>query len=429
MKKMIEWAALAALLTALTGCYQEVELKPWQPGNTLPVAGAYNVRDTGGYPAEGGKMVKTGLLYRSGDLNRLFERDESYLYGELGIKTIVDFRSKKHKTDGSNAAPSEQEENPDKYWDGVSREWADTAIDESVIVPDYQAIIENSTLYPNIDRVIAAVETGYRNIVTGTGTTPHARAQYKKFFEILLDPDRGHILYHCSAGKDRTGVVTALLLSALGVDRETVIKDYLLSAEYVKDKYYPVVPYVVSHTIESMAKGKAQAEQTLGAIEAGHMTVEQLKTGIRKGVEDGVIANVKAGFVDRGTPLATANAMTKAQLTGALESQGQPSIDLMVNAAIDQKGGLDQMATEQQAKMRTVAAMSDAEIEGYAKNAGAKIAPLVTVKREYIVAMFDAIDTAYTGESDTVIAYLKDTVNGLGLTDAQIGELKAKYLH
>jgi protein-tyrosine phosphatase len=63
------------------------------------------------------------------------------------------------------------------------------------------------------------------------------RPQYRRFFSILAEAENGPILFHCSAGKDRTGVASALLLHALGVDRETVIDDYLLSGEYIKGKY------------------------------------------------------------------------------------------------------------------------------------------------------------------------------------------------
>ena len=431
MNRMTKLAALAALVAAFGGCYQEVELEPWQPGDTLPIAGAYNVRDVGGYRTPDGKTVKTGLVYRSGDLNRLFERDMAYLYGELGIKTVVDFRSKKHKTEGNMAAPSEQEENPDKYPSSVNRISEDTAIDESVIVPDYQAIIENSTAYPDIPSVIDAVEAGYERIILGAETN-NAKTQYKKFFEILLDQNNGTILYHCSAGKDRTGVATALLLSALGVDRETVINDYLLSAQYVADKYYPVVPYVVAHTRDSMAKGKADAQRALSAIAAGQMTEDELKESlkpkIQAGVKDGVIAGVKAGFVDRGTALATANAMSEEALNNVLQQQSQPTIEQMVNGAIAQRGGIDDMATAQLNQLKTIAAMPDANIEQYAQNAGQKIAPLVTVKREYIEAMFAAIDAKYSSAGDTVSAYLTDGTDGLGLSQAQINQLKSQYL-
>jgi hypothetical protein len=279
--------------------------------------------------------------------------------------------------------------------------------------------------------VIRAVEEGYKNIVLGAGTN-NARTQYKKFFELLLAQNSGALLYHCSAGKDRTGVATALLLSALGVDRETVIKDYLLSAHYVADKYYPVVPYVVKHTKESMTAGRTQAKQALGAIAAQQMTADQLKASlkpkIQAGVKDGVIAGVKASLVDNGIPLATANAMDESALNAALQSQ--PTIEQMVDGAIQSKGGLDAMAEAQFTQLQTIAAMTDAQIEQYAQNAGQKIAPLVTVKREYIEAMFAAIDAKYSSsaESNKVTAYLTDGTDGLGLTSTQIDSLKSKYL-
>lgn len=60
---------------------------------------------------------------------------------------------------------------------------------------------------------------------------------YKEFFSILSEKENAPLLFHCSAGKDRTGIAAALLLSALGVDRETVTEDYMLSAEHITKKY------------------------------------------------------------------------------------------------------------------------------------------------------------------------------------------------
>ena len=76
----------------------------------------------------------------------------------------------------------------------------------------------------------------YRNLVMD----PFSRQQYRKFFGILLDQKEGAVLWHCSAGKDRVGVGTALLLSALGVPRETILADYMMvntfTAEVVESR-------------------------------------------------------------------------------------------------------------------------------------------------------------------------------------------------
>lgn len=63
----------------------------------------------------------------------------------------------------------------------------------------------------------------------------HAAAHYGRFFDILLDADERAVLWHCTAGKDRVGVGTALLLTALGVDRETIIRDFVKTNDYVME--------------------------------------------------------------------------------------------------------------------------------------------------------------------------------------------------
>mgnify|MGYP000887677793 CR=1 FL=1 len=64
---------------------------------------------------------------------------------------------------------------------------------------------------------------------------------YKEFFRILMKEDNAPLLFHCSAGKDRTGFGAALFLASLGVDRELIIEDYLLTNECLKDKYTDIV--------------------------------------------------------------------------------------------------------------------------------------------------------------------------------------------
>jgi protein-tyrosine phosphatase len=63
-----------------------------------------------------------------------------------------------------------------------------------------------------------------------------ARPQYRAFFQLLSDTERLPILFHCSAGKDRTGIGAALIYSALGVEREAIYADYLLSAIYLAER-------------------------------------------------------------------------------------------------------------------------------------------------------------------------------------------------
>jgi protein-tyrosine phosphatase len=176
----------------------------------LPMEGAYNVRDVGGYKTNEGKSVKWGKVFRSGDLNTLSYNDIQYLEN-IGIKTVVDFRSNSEKL----AAP-----------------------DTNLVT------VANRLEYPIDPGSITALATAsgmdYLIEMNKVFATDF-QAEYKNFFTVLMDETKLPLLFHCSAGKDRAGFATAMFLSALGVDRETVIQDYLLSAIYVEEKYAALV--------------------------------------------------------------------------------------------------------------------------------------------------------------------------------------------
>lgn len=180
----------------------------------LPMEGAYNVRDMGGYKTIDGKSVKWSRVFRSGDLNKLSTNDLTYLAG-VGIKNIVDFRD-----DAERAAA------PDKT--------------PSTLVNTYSFAINTGSI---IDMSkITTLELAEKALVDGNKFfITDCQDQYKKFFGILAADANAPVLFHCSAGKDRAGLASALFLSSLGVDRETIIKDYLMSGAIVAEKYAPYV--------------------------------------------------------------------------------------------------------------------------------------------------------------------------------------------
>ncbi|MDR2081459.1 MAG: tyrosine-protein phosphatase [Campylobacteraceae bacterium] len=178
----------------------------------LPMQGAYNVRDVGGYKTTNGKTVKWGKVFRSGDLNQLTNADITYLEN-IGIKTVVDFRSESEKAaapDTNLASVTNRLEYPINP--GSAAQPAQTAEE------NMQALIEINKLF-----------------------VTNFQSAYKNFFAALMNNQNQPLLFHCSAGKDRAGFAAALFLSSLGVDRETVIEDYLLSSIYVQEKYAPLV--------------------------------------------------------------------------------------------------------------------------------------------------------------------------------------------
>ncbi len=175
----------------------------------LPLQGGNNFRDLGGYRTAGGRTLRWGLLFRSGAMAGLTAGDFEYLAGR-GIRTVCDFRDSRERASAPVNWPAGKA--------------------PMVLADDYQ----------NDMRALASLFTGppptgasARAAMTATypGILKQFNGQYRRMFAELL---AGHapLAFNCSAGKDRTGVAAALLLTALGVPRDTVVADYLLSNRY-----------------------------------------------------------------------------------------------------------------------------------------------------------------------------------------------------
>lgn len=175
----------------------------------LPMSGAYNMRDLGGYRTVYGKHVKWKTLLRSDDMNKLTAMDLDYLT-LLPLRTVIDFRSEVEK----NAAIDRLPQTVSKH------------IPLPIEAGDMSNIadFDKSNLSAVMEEVYAYIIRNMQNI-------------YKDFFRILSEKGNAPLLFHCSAGKDRTGIAAALLLTALGVEREIVMEDYMLSAEHITKKY------------------------------------------------------------------------------------------------------------------------------------------------------------------------------------------------
>ena len=180
-----------------------------------------NTRDLGGFKTKDGKEIIAKALLRSGTLFDATENDKRVLVNEYNLKKVVDFRT-----------DVEREQKPDPELNGVENLWvpileAETLgiTREKVELKDMPKIFDGLTTDP-----LDYMKEMYSNIVM----SPCAQKGYGKFFEILLEENDGSVLWHCSAGKDRVGVGTALLLTVLGVDREEIIEDYLMTSVYYK---------------------------------------------------------------------------------------------------------------------------------------------------------------------------------------------------
>ncbi len=176
----------------------------------VALEGANNCRDLGGYPAAGGRHVRTGALFRSDRLSALSSDDLEEL-ASRGIRTVVDLR----------AAP-ETERDRSRLWRGVTSHVSlpvgDT-VDGDISMVDQ---ILEGRLRSISEADMAAL---YLKIVAEHGE------RFAQLAAVAADVDHLPLLFHCTAGKDRSGIAAALLLEALGVAREAVLDDYCLTNE------------------------------------------------------------------------------------------------------------------------------------------------------------------------------------------------------
>ncbi len=177
------------------------------PSLSIPLQSASNLRDLGGWPTQSGRRVRTGLIFRAPALSRLCAEDEAVI-AALGLRTVCDLR-------GVNEALH----NP-------------VALAGPTIIP---LPIEPSVGASLKDILRTGQDSGHatpEDMQDLLGDAYRAYAlqsypQYRKLFEALLAPGGTPLLLHCSAGKDRTGFGSALVLSALGVSWDHVVEDYL----------------------------------------------------------------------------------------------------------------------------------------------------------------------------------------------------------
>lgn len=178
----------------------------------LVLDGAHNFRDLGGYETRDGKRVKWGLLYRSDALDDLSGDDLETLQ-RIGLRRVVDFRSE-----------LERESDPDRLPDPAPAVALRPIEGEALDPGEIRAALMSGDA--DADAMSALLVEANRSFVTDFADL------YAATLEDASDPDQLPLLFHCTAGKDRAGYGAALLLLALGVPRETVMADYLLTNRY-----------------------------------------------------------------------------------------------------------------------------------------------------------------------------------------------------
>ena len=178
---------------------------PATPARSLSLAGASNFRDLGGYPGHGGRTVKWRRLFRSDHLAGLTAADQAAL-AELGVARAVDFRGRAESAAHAYALP------------GMA--YHPLHIEPTVVQRALE--LQRTGRQLTAQDAVGLMQDTYRGFV-------HDNApRFAELFRLLLASD-APLVFHCTAGKDRTGFAAALILLALGVPRDVVMQDYLLT--------------------------------------------------------------------------------------------------------------------------------------------------------------------------------------------------------
>jgi protein-tyrosine phosphatase len=280
-------AALAPLAAAALLACGNADLYAGMPEHVkkrhVVLDGAHNFRDLGGYATSDGRHVKWGLLYRSDNLAELSEDDLEKLKG-LGIELVCDFRSAGEKAEEPDRLPATDPPAVLPLEIGA----------ESFLASDLRERIASGDL-EGLDLRAMMIE-GNRQFATTFAP------QYAAMFERITQAANLPALVHCTAGKDRTGFASALILSVLGVPRETVMEDFLLSNHYTaaaaEQRLWMIELYSLFRADRDALRPlfgvePAYLEAAFDAIDAQHGGLDAFRRGAL-GLDDGELEAFRA---------------------------------------------------------------------------------------------------------------------------------------
>ncbi len=201
------------------------------PGAAIALATLRNLRDLGGWRTADGRQVRSGMLFRSTDLAKLAATGRT-VFDALRIETIYDFRSTAERTS-----------EPDIVLDGVQEVVLDVLADAPHAIPGNltRVLSDPATLAAAKSElggrgVLELMESSYDQLVT----LPSALTSYQRFYRGLLGDHPTPALFHCTTGKDRTGWASASFLTLMGVPRDDVFREYLLTNDQLIPALEPI---------------------------------------------------------------------------------------------------------------------------------------------------------------------------------------------
>lgn len=245
----------------------------------VPVVEGRNFRDLGGYTTLDGSRVRPGRLFRSGYLSDLAPGELERLQG-LGISRICDFRSK-----------AERASQPDPDLPGWQQIQGCQAGDASDSFAALAALAERARMGEPVD---------WRGLIVSSYAKMgrHYAPAFRALFDSILQHPDEPVLFHCTAGKDRTGIAAALLLLALGVPEEQVIADYTMSEmDPVSDVTTDAYPEELVNQPDLQATDAEYIRSALDGIRLEHGSVEAYLREVM-GLDEARLVALRSALLD-----------------------------------------------------------------------------------------------------------------------------------
>ncbi|MFF8880297.1 tyrosine-protein phosphatase [Streptomyces flaveolus] len=257
------------------------------PSTEPELAGVRNFRDVGGLPTVDGRRVRHGVLFRSGHLAHATGDDAAFL-ASLGLHTIFDFRN----------AADQKLEGPDVELPGVRN--VNLPLSDPADGAEFWKMVRDGDL-DQLRGILADGQAANRMITSYRTIIKERTAEHSRVLHALAE-DSVPALMHCAAGKDRAGLSIAITLLALGVQRDAIVEDYLMSnathrrykvrrSSSAASAYSPEVMELLSPLFD------ARAEYLTAAFETVEETWGGVDTYLEKGL--GVTPEIRERLRER----------------------------------------------------------------------------------------------------------------------------------
>lgn len=226
------------------------------------------IQDLKGIKNKEGKVIKPNILFRSAELSEM-KKNEIDFFKSIKIKKIIDLRF-----------PTEVEKTPDYKFDNCIYHFY------SILDTDITAATHSKSTKEKLDTLIEMddLETTYEYFFT----SKHCLNEIKKTIRDIVLNDEFPVDYHCVTGKDRTGIITMLLLSILDVDKETIVKAYLYPKKFyiVKAYFLAFLTYLATKDKELYKKAKQMYYVSDNLILRSMKTIDNNYGSMKKFISD-----------------------------------------------------------------------------------------------------------------------------------------------